>query len=70
MKTLKDLFENENLNEILTQFNDYEESAAFALIAMCVEEYCLAHKLDATEMFQKMLEANISATEALGVYGE
>ena len=69
MKTLQDVLLNDNLNDILTQFNDYEYSAAMATICMCVEEYCLAHNLDATETFERMLETNRAAVRDLGVYG-
>ena len=67
MKTLLDA--TNNMTEIITQFNDYEYPAGLALICMCVEEYCLAHGLNATKTFEKMLEINRSAVATLGVYG-
>ena len=66
MKGLFDLLMNDNLNEITTQFNEYDYSSAGALIAMCIEEYCFAHGLDAIEMFKDLLDANLKVTEAFG----
>ena len=68
MKGLFDVLANDNLDEITTQFNEYDYSSAGALIAMCIEEYCLAHNLDATEMFRDLLDANLKAVEVFGKY--
>lgn len=67
MKTIFDITDD-NLDDILTQFNEYEYSSAISLICMCVEEYCVAHKLDATEVFEDMLTANRGAVSLFGKY--
>lgn len=66
MKTIFDAMNK--LGSISTQFNEYDYPTAVALICMCVEEYCLEHKLNATEVFEDMLRANLETTSVLGEY--
>lgn len=68
MKTILDIMDN--TSEILTQFNDFDYPTAMALIAMCVEEYCLAHNLDATEVFEELLITNREITSQIGKYNQ
>lgn len=67
MKALMDFMQND-VNAVLTQFNDYDESTAMAAISMCIEEYCLAHNLNATEMFKELLETHLRVVNEIGVY--
>ena len=68
MKTILDVLGNPDFEGILTQFNEYDYPTALGLIAMCVEEYCKTHDLNATQAFKELLETNLAVTEAMGRY--